>query len=119
MFKELRHVRQEPGEHRRLFERDDCDLWLWYGTDGVLTGFQLVYAVGEERKALTWSSAEGYSHTTVDGWDSRRSNRTPLLVADGTFPRNQLLELLGPDLAALGDPAGLLVLERLRAYPLT
>lgn len=85
MLKEYAKVRQERGSVRRLFSDDQYDLYVWYEADGLtIIGFQIVYFRGEEQKAFTWTRESGFTHTTVEGWDDSRFNRTPFLVADGT-----------------------------------
>ena len=85
MLREFEKVRQDSRGHRRLFISEKYELYLWY-TDSSrqsLTGFQLVYFENDEQKAYTWRKDSGSNLTKVDGWDSNRFNRTPILVADG------------------------------------
>lgn len=89
MLREFEKARQEREGYRRLFVDEEFSLYVWYrGQGGELLGFQLTYFAGEEQKALTWREGLGYSHDGVDGWDSSRFNKTPLLVADGSFDRD-------------------------------
>jgi hypothetical protein len=117
MFKEFPRLRQDRHGFRRLFERDGVDLYVWYEhKGGSITGFQLVYFLGDDQKALTWTRSGGYSHNTVDGWDSARFNKTPLLVMDGAFARDRILGELEADLLALEPAVGQLVVEKIRQF---
>ena len=90
MLKEFETLRQEPRSYRRLFLSQGYELYVWYQDDSrkELTGFQIVYFEGDDQKAFTWQPSVGAYSMTVDGWDSNRFNKTPILVEDGTanFP---------------------------------
>jgi hypothetical protein len=119
MLTEFKRLRQDKGGYRRLFENEDINLYIWYEQKGgPITGFQLVYFAGDDQKALTWTQTGGYSHNTVDGWDSARFNKTPMLVMDGAFARTRLLDELGPDLRSLEPAIGALVLEKIQDCPI-
>jgi hypothetical protein len=95
MLEEFTKVRQEKGGWRRLFCGEKHDLYVWYTQDrSTIIGFQLVYSLGTEQKALTWTEAEGYLHSGIDGWDSSRFNKTPLLVSDGVADTAALIREL-------------------------
>lgn len=118
MLKEFSKVRQEPSSYRRLFCDENYDLYVWYDSpDGRLLGFQLVYFDDGCQKALTWTESEGYRHNAVDGWDSSRFNKTPLLVPDGTFSPPTMLHRLTPLLEEVDTEIRLLVLDRIRNAP--
>jgi hypothetical protein len=118
MLKEFTSVRQEPGGFRRLFCNEEYDLYAWYDSpQGRLFGFQLVYFEGDEQKALTWTKDEGYRHNTVDGWDSSRNNKTPLLVPDGVFVPQAMLGRIAPLLDGIDAAVRQLVLDRIHSYP--
>jgi hypothetical protein len=57
--------------------------------------FQLSYDKGRRERALTWTPDRGFLHTGVDDGESEvglRHKATPLLVADGYFDGNRVLE---------------------------
>lgn len=117
MLREFSKVRQEQQGFRRLFCDSDFDLYLWYEAKGAaLRGFQLVYFEGDAQKALTWTESEGYRHNEVDGWDSGRFNKTPLLVPDGAFSPQALLARLEPLMGEVDAGVRELVLAKIRAY---
>ena len=119
MLKEFPRLRQENQGYRRLFENEQFNLYIWYTVaGGEIQGFQLVYFAGDEQKALTWTQTGGYSHNTVDGWDSSYFNQTPLLVADGQFAKARILAEMKADLLSLEPEISHLVLEKIQHYPI-
>lgn len=87
VFKEFIKVRQDHHGFRRLFTAPGCDLYMWYNSqaDKTLTGFQLVYNLDEDQKALTWTADAGFNHLGVDLDRRNRYPQTPILVEDGLF----------------------------------
>ena len=90
VLKEIRNVRQEPIAGRRRWFDDDVlplEFIVWYSAAGALDGFQICYNFGGGEHALTWRPAVGFAHNAVDtGSEGPFSNRTPILVADGSVP---------------------------------
>lgn len=90
MFKEIRHLRQEPVAGRRRWFDDDVlpfELIVWYDAGGGIDGFQLCYNFGDGEHALTWRPGVGFAHNIVDsGSAGPFANRTPILVPDGAVP---------------------------------
>jgi hypothetical protein len=84
---------QPPGEPpRRWFCGAGLDLVVWIKPNGQVLGFQLCYAKAGEERALTWLSDRGYTHCRVDDGESDPAkNQTPILVADGVFPKAEVL----------------------------
>jgi hypothetical protein len=94
MLEEYRRVTQEPGAtgRRRWFQDDERELVVWLDAAGHCEGFQLCY-VGARRQeyALTWRRQGGFSHSRVDGGDTRPDkNLTPVLTPDGAVPWERL-----------------------------
>ena len=94
MLHEIREVAQErnTGARRRWFQDDGMELIVWYRPDGSVEGFQLCYQADDQReRALTWRGRHGFSHARVDSGDTRPDkNLTPILVADGAVPWEQV-----------------------------
>ncbi|MDR3378556.1 MAG: hypothetical protein P4M10_07715 [Verrucomicrobiae bacterium] len=111
--------RQIPDEPpRRWFADDYFDLIVWGGSDQGVTGFQLCYDKPGRERALTWLAAGGFSHAAVDDGESAASaNCTPVLVADGCFPAEEVsrefLKRSGGMESWLRD----WVSEKIRAFP--
>lgn len=117
MLKEYAKVRQERGSVRRLFSDDQYDLYVWYEADGLtIVGFQIVYFRGEEQKAFTWVRESGFSHTTVEGWDDSRFNRTPFLVADGVVDIDSLRSEFDSRGTGIDEPVRSFVSGKLAEY---
>jgi len=87
-LKEIRNVRQVPGEHaRRWFTSAELDLIVWVDGSGDPLGFQLCYDKGPGEKALTRTTSGEVSHACVDDGENRRSGykETPVLVSGASF----------------------------------
>jgi len=58
-------------------------------------GFQLCYDKAATEHALTWVADRGFNHMRVDtaGGDLAIGRGTPLLVANGVFDPNRILEM--------------------------
>jgi hypothetical protein len=108
MLREIRNVRQVPGElRRRWFTSDAMDLIVWIGEEDGPAQLQLCYDKGRRRleRALTWKRDVGYTHTAIDDGEAGngRYKATPILVADGDFNSERITNLLlryGVDLPA-------------------
>ncbi len=81
MLREMRNVRQVPGDRfRRWFSDETLEIVVWYEPDGAIFGFQICYDPQGEPRALTWTRERGFSHAGVDGGEDKPSaNRTPIL----------------------------------------
>ena len=92
---ELADVQQHPGRPRRRWFRSSTeDLIVWYADDGSIFGFQLCYDRARTERALTWRKGKGYSHDRVDDGESvgLAHKQTPILVSDGVFNAEAVLE---------------------------
>lgn len=67
-FTEVRRITQTPGEpHKRWFQSDYFDLFVWHEPDHSLWGFRLCYDRCFDEHALTWHRATGATtHHSVD-----------------------------------------------------
>ena len=88
-MKEIRDVRQIPGEpRRRWFSDEDFDLIVWTDPEDQMIGFQLCYDKEIKQKALTWLKDDGYQHSRIDDGDNPgKMKSSPVLEADGHFDR--------------------------------
>lgn len=76
---------------RRWISDDYFDLVIWYEPGEQVHGFQLCYDKAGYERALTWTAGRGFIHTAIDsGENMPTANRTPILVADGGFPIEQV-----------------------------
>jgi hypothetical protein len=106
LLREIRNVRQVPGElRRRWFTSETMDLIVWMDESAGPTHLQLCYDKGRRRseRALTWKHGSGYTHTAVDDGEmgNGRYKSTPILVADGDFNTERVNKLFLKDGAHL------------------
>src|SRR5688572_3216040 len=91
-------IQPVPGDLPRRWISDDYfDLIVWYDLSregaGGIKGFQLCYGKPGDEAALTWIDGRGFAHCAIDtGEDDPSVNRTPMLVAGGSFPRDKVVE---------------------------
>ena len=120
MLRELLPTRQIPGEpRRRWFNSPRCDLIVWLRDDDVPVGFQLCYDKDEIEHALTWVRDRGFNHMRVDSHDRARYREgtqkgTPLLVPDGVFDAQRLVEIFDSEGRQLPPEFVALVSEKLQ-----
>ena len=89
MLREIRDVKQVPGEpRRRWFSDENFDLIVWLGPEDQILGFQLCYDKETRQKALTWLNGGGYQHSHIDDGDNPgKMKASPVLEANGRFDR--------------------------------
>jgi hypothetical protein len=94
MLFEVHNVRQpETDIIRRWFTNTYFDLIVWYDKRKVITGFQLCYDKSYNEHAITWKIDEGFLHNKIDdGEFAGQAKATPILVPDGNFDKNAILE---------------------------
>lgn len=121
MLREWNGVRQIEGEgFRRWFSDQNFDLIVWFdGADEQkITGFQLCYDKQRKERALTWKKAEGYSHNRIDdGEIPFGTKRTPVLVADGAFARDEVKRMFLESAVELDQRLADFISERIAEYP--
>ena len=119
MFSEFANVTQRPGEpRRRWFQSPEEDLIVWYEGDGSLWGFQLCYDRKNMERALTWTKEKGYSHLRVDDGEIEplTAKRTAILIPDGVFDAESILEHFLSESEGLPDEIVELVAEKITEY---
>ncbi|MEW5725288.1 MAG: hypothetical protein AB1896_19395 [Thermodesulfobacteriota bacterium] len=119
MLKEVAHVRQIEGESRRRWFNDEYfDLVVWLDDRGEISGFQLAYGRGRGERALTWRRGRGYRHDGVDDGEPGPWTRkmSPILVADGEFPRDEIAEAFERESARMDPEVAEFVRRKLREY---
>jgi hypothetical protein len=118
VLREIKDVRQVPGDPRRRWFTDDFfDLIVWYDPDGAITGFQLCYDKKEYERALTWTVHEGFRHHRIDAGESPgRAKMSPVLTADGAFAKDMIAERFRDDAAEIEREISAFVYNRLMSY---
>ena len=82
MLREIKSVRQIPGEPtRRWFNSEEMDLIVWQQNEDIL-GFQLCYDKTNNEKAVSWKQGLGLMHEDVNNDDVRDGpyKGTPVLT---------------------------------------
>jgi hypothetical protein len=118
-LRELRDTRQVAGEpRRRWFSSADLDLIVWLDDADEIVGFQLCYDKTRGERALTWRRGRGYDHMAVDDGESGpgQYKSTPILVADGFFNRQRVMELFLESSEGVPEDIRKMVAELLNAY---
>jgi len=106
-FTEIQFVSQVPGEpHKRWFQSDYFDLFVWYNKDDSLWGFRLCYDRGYGEHSLTWKSDTGsVSHHSIE--PSRpafnQHPSTPMLGEAGQKVPAEVLERFNREGTTLPD----------------
>ncbi|NPV01096.1 MAG: hypothetical protein HPY53_06920 [Brevinematales bacterium] len=124
-MKEIKDTRQIPGEgFRRWFNDDIFDLFVWYADKNSPApwGFQLCYGKSDTGglrtdRALTWKPGEGFSHNAIDtGRYSATERRSPILVADGVFPKERIVPEFDARSADIDPAVRDFVLSKLKEF---
>ncbi len=119
MLSEIRNARQVEGEgFRRWFMDDYFDLIVWYDDEQSLVGFQLCYDKQKRERAITWTRDHGFQHNRIDAGETPgHSKMTPIVVADGVFSRDPIIEKFHAASAGIQPEIAQFVQETLRQYP--
>lgn len=120
MLKEVQNVRQILGELvRRWFSSSIFDLIVWYSAEGGMHGFQLCYRESANHKALTWFKETGFSHQNIDDGEERpfRQKMAPILVPDGKFESDHILELFEKESKELELELTSAIIKTIKEYP--
>lgn len=90
-LREIRNVPQkEPDLLKRWFTDDEYwDIYVWINSDDEIVGIQICYNRSYGERALTWFKDKVFDHTKVD---FRMRYASPILVQDGYFNNNRILE---------------------------
>lgn len=119
MLHEVSNPRQNENERRRVFSDEYFDLYIWLDDDDSVNGFQLCYGKNSGERALTWRRSAGYSHLKVDDGEDTDGGykQKPMLVADGLFDWDAVLNRFDNASRKLPRDYRDLVLNRIKEYP--
>jgi len=121
MLAEFQKVRQIPRDgFRRWFSDAELDLIVWYEDESLaeILGFQLCYDKGSSQRAITWLRGRGFSHDRIDdGEVSPLRNRTPILVADGVFPKERIVRSFREAAGRIEYSLASFIAATLESYP--
>jgi hypothetical protein len=120
MLKEVRNVRQVPGDaRRRFFSSAGLDLTVWFDDRDDILGFELCYDKGLNERALRWNRVDGFLHLKVDDGENRpaRYKGTPILVLDGVFSAKKISRLFLDSSRDMDRSIADFILRKLCEYP--
>jgi hypothetical protein len=118
MLREIADVQQrEPGLRRRWFRDDYFDIFVWQSPLGAFVSLQLCYDLSAHERILVWREGHGYAHHGIDSGESTPfDNRSPMMVADGVLPVDEVLAQFGQRSAELEPALQAFIAGHLRAY---
>ena len=118
MLKEIDAVRQDdPKLTRRWFQDDYFDLFVWQSADAAVVAFQLCYDIASQERVLSWHEGSGFSHHRIDSGEATpRKNMSPILVADGILPIDDVLPRFTRRSRNIERVIGRFIAEKLREY---
>lgn len=120
MLKEIKFVKQNPGEkNRRWFTDDYWDLYIWMEENGDPAGFQLCYNKLDGEHALTWFRDKASYHSEVDNssHDSQAGNlESPLIVPDGVMENKTVAERFWKDSSLLEEKLRTFIYQKILAH---
>jgi hypothetical protein len=109
---------KEKNVFRRWFQDEYFDLIVWYNIENdVIDGFQLCYDKNRDEHAFTWHRAAGFGHHKID--DSRAPfshPATPILINDGVFPFDEIIQKFNCSSGALDKKIKDMVIEKLTEF---
>ena len=94
MLREMKGVKQLPGEPpRRWFTDDDFDVIVFVDPSGGPIGFHLCYDKGENERVLIWDDHGGYAHGGIDDGETLLGGMksSPIIVNDGAFDKTSVI----------------------------
>jgi hypothetical protein len=117
MLKEYAASQHRGEPLRRWFADDYFDIIVWQDHDGAIVGFQLCYDKNLNERALTWSRENGFQHDFIDdGEAAPPKKKTPILLADGPFVVNEVMEKFLAESEGLEAPIRSFIIEKLHCY---
>jgi hypothetical protein len=118
MLREIQNARQVDGEgFRRWFTDEYFDLIVWYSDDRLLVGFQLCYDKQEKERALTWTREHGFQHNRIDSGEvPGHSKMTPIIIADGTFHGDPVIERFSTASANIDPVIASFVMDTVKGF---
>jgi len=123
MLREIRNLQQhDPAQTRRWFQSSYFDLFIWIGSDGVVSMIQLCYDRSRKERAITWKDGIGFFHDGVDdgeGDGAASSNATAMMVADGPYDAEKVNSRFMRESADVPIELRKLVLSKLHEYSIT
>jgi hypothetical protein len=91
-FRQIRGVRQRPGETRFWYQDEYFDLFVIRADAGAVRWFQLCYRRDTwQERVLEWRRGRGFLHMKVRGGENPAKKDAGTLVLDGVLPHDEVL----------------------------
>ena len=116
-MREIQGIANESAARRRWFHDDYFDLFVWQGSGGEISRFQLCYGTSSSGKALVWDTHKGYFHDGAKGGASDAGEILGAGTASGKAPASDpVLSRFISTVDSLPDDVHLFVAIRIREY---
>ncbi|MEM7146053.1 MAG: hypothetical protein AAF591_13025 [Verrucomicrobiota bacterium] len=117
MLREIRCVRQVPGEpFRRWFRSEAIDLFVWFGKAGEVVGLRFCYEDGGKEGAVSWWEGGSVEHRGID--DGERGpgcfKQTPILAGNAGLLDERVVRLFATESEQMDGELAMLVGAKLR-----
>lgn len=117
MLKEYPASQHEGEPRRRWFADDYFDIIVWLDQNETLLGFQLCYDKKRNEHSLTWTRSGGFQHDLIDDREeSPAKKESPILIADGPFPADKVMERFITDSEGIEQEIRSFIIEKLSAF---
>ena len=118
MLYEIKNAKKyDKGTPIKWFSDEYFDLAVWFHNDGSIKSFQLCYNSINDPHALTWKEGKGFVHDRIDDGETRDHYKmTPILVADGEFPKEKILKKFLDASREIDPEIGNFVYQKISAF---
>lgn len=117
MLQEIKATKQDGPERKRWFRDDTFDVYVWQNPAGEFTTLQLCYDRTHDERVMRWNKVTGYSHERIDAPEEKPGRAmSALLVLDGVFPAELVLERFRGVAAQLPEDIAAFVDRKIRGY---
>lgn len=119
MLEEYKRIMQnEKGIFRRLFIDDFFELFVFYKkNEEDIESFQFVYDRYENPHVFTWVKNKGFKHNKIDdGEDKVGRKRTPIMVPDGIFKKDTIIDKFEKESKNIDENVVKFVISKLMKY---
>jgi len=117
MMKELYLTQQEPPNHKRWFQDNYFDLFIWQDEEGGIVNFQLCYDRLRKERVIQWDNKRGFGHHYVDDGESApNKNMTPVFVGQEIFSYQEVIPYFKQRSQKLEPAITQFVLQKLIEY---
>lgn len=114
------HVMQDehtPTRHKRWFQDNYFDLFVWQDDDAQIVSFQLCYDRFGKERVISWNHERGFGHHRIDdGEISPHKNMSPIFISDGKFSYEEVVPKFAQAVQHINADIGTFVMQKLAEY---